>query len=187
MIPESESKVDTQPAAGPVPPQPTSHVVTVDGCGLQMSRLRLKFLFCSPGQGRLSDVELATVKASGRLVPNSHNEVGFLAAVTWSLVFEPEGIQPPIAISGEHEVQFGTTIPIDYNSAQYYADINSVILIYPYLRQLISDLAIRSLGQCLIVRPLDVPRFVRERTQARAHASGARNTGTIADGEEAPR
>ena len=156
-------------APKPSPPCPTP----VSACALEMRRVKLVFLLCSPGEAEICDREIAYVEPKGRLLEDTFDETGFSASVDWSLKF-PEGVAPPIVISGTHQVEFGVNSSVPYDTAKYYAETNSVVLLYPYLRQLISDLTVRGLGRSIMIRPLDVPKFImkqqRERREERRRA-----------------
>jgi preprotein translocase subunit SecB len=85
--------------------------------------------------------------------------------VTWTVKFTDVS-DPPVSISGQHELAF-TGDEVDAFSARYYAELNSVILVYPYVRQLVDDLTSKALGYSVILRPLDVPARVAEYTDQR--------------------
>jgi len=82
---------------------------------------------------------------------------GFAATVRWSTKFPEEA---PVKISGVHRLVFAVTRPINSDDAEYYSQINSVILLYPYLRQLVDELSAKSLGRSVMTRPLDVVQHV---------------------------
>jgi hypothetical protein len=86
---------------------------------------------------------------------------GFRATVSWSL--DADGI----TITGAYVLTFLIgALPFDEYDAKYYSQTNSVILVYPYIRQIIDDLSVKCLGRNLMVRTLDVPKFVQERMKA---------------------
>ena len=93
-------------------------------------------------------------------------EDGFQATVSWS---SGPGV---LTVTGAHVLTFSVGAPpfAEYD-AKYYSEINSVILAYPYIRQIIDDLSVKCLGRNLMISTLDVPRFVQERMKAWREAS----------------
>lgn len=99
-------------------------------------------------------------ECKGELVDGSLSDEGFRARVSWSVR------AGRLAITGAHVLTFSVGMPsFAERDARYYSVINSVILAYPYIRQVIDDLSVKCLGGNLIVRTLDVPKFVQERTK----------------------
>lgn len=140
----------------------SSQINSVSDCGLRLTKVRLLSLICTPGDMR-GDIPPATLKCQGELREGSLDENGFLSVVSWSLEF-PKGAASPISISGRHELTFTVKEPIADSVAKYYSEINSVILVYPYIRQIIDELTVKCLGRNVMIRPLDVPKFVKEKT-----------------------
>lgn len=124
----------------------------VTQCKLRFLELRLRFLACLPGQFT-EELPPALLECEGKF--HSQEALEFTSEIKWSLKFPGE--QPvPISISGQHHAKFITTKPISRLDARYYSEINAVILVFPYLRQLIDDLSVKSLGRNILVPPLDV-------------------------------
>jgi preprotein translocase subunit SecB len=183
MTPDNISKSDDQDSP---PPTPSS----VTQCGLELTEVRLLSLICSRHGGVSGNTpSTANLKCNGIYVPDSLTDTDFRALVSWSVDF-PEGTKSPIAISGQHALVFTVKDAINEITAEYYAKINSVILIYPYLRQLIDELSVKSLGRNIMIRPLDVPKFV-QRLQGHGGArhqlpeSDNQRTGADSDGQDA--
>jgi len=78
-------------------------------------------------------------------------------------------------------LDFTVTRPIAEDDAKYYAEINAVILVYPYLRQLIDDLSTKSLGRSIMIPPLDVPRFTEDRRNEKQESEPRNDLATGAD------
>ena len=152
MIPDNTLKNDDHSTPPSTP--------AVTSCGLELTEVRLFSLICIPGTISEDIPTTANLKREGDLVPGSLTATGFRASVSWSVEF-PTDTTPPIKISGKHTLTFTVKKPISETAAKYYAEINSVILVYPYLRQLIDDLSVKSLGRNIMIRPLDVPKFVQ--------------------------
>ncbi len=172
--------VQTTPA-----PSRRHPVIKVSQCGLQLTKVRLVMLMCTPGESTVEVPPMADLNYEGKLVKSSLKETSFQAIVTWSLCF-PEGVAAPVAISGRHELTFLLNKQISENDASYYAETNSVILVYPYLRQLIDDLSIKSLGRSIMILPLDVPQFVTDQMMKRQPTKEPQTQGveTDPDGKE---
>ena len=164
---------------------PMPYVPSVSECGLRLLEVRLRFLICTPGdEGAESTVALAACE--GTLKDSSITGSGFQSIVAWSLGF-PDGVRPPIAVSGKHELIFGTSKPLSPEAASYFAKVNSVILAFPYVRHLIDFVSVNATGRNLMVLPLDVPSFVvRTREQWRSElATLSREAGGSSDGKDA--
>ena len=143
-----------------------------------LRRVRLLTVLCAPGDGDPDRPPPGSLNVSGTLKSNDEN--GFLATVSWSLRF-PERADSPITISGKHQLDFTVTRPIAEDDAKYYAEINAVILVYPYLRQLIDDLSTKSLGRSIMIPPLDVPRFAEDRRNEKQESEPRNDLATGAD------
>lgn len=89
----------------------------------------------------------------------------FTAKVTWSTVFA-EGVTPAFKLSGEYQMRFTHKPGLPPVGACYYATVNSVIFLYPYIRQLVGDLIARATGQTVVLPPLDVPAYTATRAKA---------------------
>jgi hypothetical protein len=161
---------DTLPPSEPVvPPQPRRGPRGVDELKLELTRVRLKSLICTLMD---SDVDAASPAQTilptyvGELVEGSMAEDGFQARVSWS------SRSDVLTVTGSHVLTFSVGVPpFDESDARYYSEINSVILAYPYIRQIIDDLSVKCLGRNLMIPTLDVPRFVQERRKALGEAS----------------
>ena len=133
--------------------------MTVSECGLRFEKARLVMLVCAQGESPKGRPRVANLECQGSLVEDSLTDTGFRAQVTWHLDFPRV---TPLRMNGRHELTFAVTKAIDEYSAGYYAEVNSVVLIYPYIRQLVDEMTVRSLGHNIMVRPLDVPDFLRK-------------------------
>lgn len=166
------------PNKGAIPEQPRRAAafrpVSVSNCGLALKDVRLVSLVCSAVATQEGEPLVADLLCRGALVKGSVTATGFHASVSWALSF-PDGSKQPISISGKHELIFSVKKAITPDDARYYSEVNSVILAYPYLRQLIDDLSTKSLGRNVMIPPLDVPRFVTERSKAMLEAYESRN------------
>lgn len=154
---------NTPPDAAPeeAPASKTAGPVSVSKCGLELVSVRLRLLVVAPGDPHEDIPPTANITRQGLLVPDSHTPEGFRAAVSWALEY-PEGVTPPITITGKHELVLSLKEAISPQDAEYYAEVNAVIFAFPYVRQLIDDLTAKSLGRNIMIRPLDVPQFVQE-------------------------
>ncbi len=157
------------PSEAVIPPQPLRRPRGVDDLKLELTRVRLKSLICSlmaSDADPSSPTQTISPKYSGELVEGSMDEDGFKATVSWS---SGPGV---LTVTGTHVLTFSVgTPPFDEFDAKYYSEINSVILAYPYIRQIIDDLSVKCLGRNLMIPTLDVPRFIRERRKALGEAS----------------
>lgn len=183
MMPESAStagRCDENPSAEA--PRAVKRPVSVSECGLELTSVRLHLLICTVGESWESSLPGAEIECEGSLGEESLTAGGFQAEVKWALAF-PAGLPAPIVITGRHLLTFSTRKAIAPGDAEYYSQVNSVILAYPYLRQLVDSLSASALGRNVTVRPLDVPKFVRQRTQRWRHslASGEAPTGADKD------
>lgn len=151
-------------ATGEEPPkkEPPRHVQSVEECQLQLTRVRLVSLMCMRVANGGPAPKVADVKHTEALIPDTFGAHGFKAAVDWSLEFPEDSQKPPIIISGRYEVEFSVGKEIEKMTAHYYARTNSLVLAYPYIRQLVDELTASSLGQNIMTRPLDVPAWVKE-------------------------
>ena len=161
--------------AAPALPTPARlSPVSVTQCGLRLTSVRLMMVVCAPGDEGADVSAEAELQCEAALVEDSLREggLGFDATVNWSTKFSGA---PPIKISGVHRLSFGVREAVDQDSVEYYSQINSVILLYPYLRQLVDDLSAKSLGCTIMTRPLDVVRFIvdREREWRRQAVDGS--------------
>lgn len=135
-------------------------VKKVSDCRLGLTWVRLRFLICTTADGSSEMPHQAGVDIKGELVQSSLTPSGFAALITWSVRFLDVSM-PPVSISGQHELAFSGE-GINDNTASYYAQVNSVILAYPYVRQVIDDLTMRTLGRGILIPPLDVPARVAQ-------------------------
>ena len=148
-----------QPQANPPATAPyTGSVKSVTECKLQLVRVRLQMLFCATTDASVETPHRGEIDIRGELVQQSFSATGFRATVTWQLKL-PDLATSPLNITGQHELAF-TCDGIDEPSARYYAEVNSVVLAHPYVRQTIDDVASKTLGRILIIPPLDVPKLV---------------------------
>ncbi len=163
MTPEGPVQSDEPPnriileARLPKPP-------SVSECGLQLVKVRLVSVILGRGDDAGDPPVIATLNCVGVLAEGSLIETGFRALVTWSVDF-PDGVRSPVSMSGKHELEFTVKEALSQASAEYYAEVNSVVLLYPYVRQLVDELTVKSLGRNVMIRPLDVPQFVTGRTR----------------------
>jgi hypothetical protein len=138
---------------------PRAFAKPVDEVGLRVASVRLPFLLCTAESGQGDKQRQAQIEfrddGHGRLVSDSLVEDRFEAEVSWSV----DGVD--ITVTGTHRLQFTVDKPIDEDDAHYYAEINAVILVYPYIRQIVDEMAVRAMGKNLLIRPLDVPEFMR--------------------------
>lgn len=142
------------------PPAEPRRAASVTECGLELKQVKLLFLFCVPGK-ESQNVPAATVECTGQLLAESLGTDGFTAEVSWTLAF-PDKETAPITISGKHQLVFSIDKPIMTSDATYYSEINAVVLVYPYIRQIIEDLTVKSLGRNVLIPALDVPKWVRQ-------------------------
>ena len=155
-------------------------VMSVHEIGLRLTAIRLRLLMCAPGDVASGRHRVADLVCKGALVADSLEDTGFLSEVTWQVSFPKS---TPVRINGRHELRFAVSRAIDEYSARYYAEVNSVVFAYPYVRQLVSDLSVKSLGTNILIRPLDVPAFLREREKGQAKDSAIDlSAGAEADG-----
>lgn len=149
-----------------------------------LTRVRLRSIVCAAGEVSDEKAIAGELAPEGELIEGSYSDVGFRALVSWS-VEPPEGTRPPVTISGRHELTFTIKKPISASDAEYYAEINSVILVFPYIRQLVEDMSVRSLGRSVMIPPLDVPQFVIRKLQERvaAHASEMQERAGVQESE----
>ena len=153
------------PEPAPAPRKGPPLVPSVTKCGLILQTVRLVRLICQPCPKQLSPESpplSAEVVLTAELFSNTpsafeNTPSTFEADVLWNVDF---GDDPPMRIDGVHRLSFSTTTMLEEPAVQYYAQINSAVLAYPYLRQLVDDICMRSLGQCTALKPLDVPKFV---------------------------
>lgn len=144
---------------GPRPSAP-AYPWTVTKFNLRLSRLMLERLSLDEVNRGAPPPELATLEMRGRLL--EQHERGFSCSLEWVLQFPGAGPWPA-ALCGKHRLEFAHEPGLPEKGAIYYAMVNSIILAYPYVRELVSDITCRVLGQAVIVAPLDVPKFVIER------------------------
>lgn len=142
-------------AASPVIP------VAVSECGLQLRAIHLVQLILAradiSGGFELSE---ATIGHEAKLKPDSLSQNSFVATVNWSLSWKEN--PAPLVMSGRHELLFSTEKNIRESDASYYSEVNSVILLFPYIRQIVEDVTLRSLGRGVLISPLDVPKHVAD-------------------------
>ncbi len=176
---------EQQPSTGGEPGQPRpTPISSVDECGLKLTAVRLVLLICNANEAAGRPPASAELDRDATLVGKSVTPDGFKALVSWAVKF-PEDIQT-LTLSGQHELAFSVDRVISEAHARYYAEVNSVILAYPYIRQLVYDLSAKSLGQNVMIRPLDVPAFVRKKTAEREQRAASKaDTGGSADGTDA--
>ena len=167
-IPTAPSSRDEQPR----PREPLRRIPTVEECGLKLSKLRLVSLICVSGARMEPLPAVASIDCEGKLVEETLGPDGFQAVIEWSVSFaEPKA---PISITGKHELTFTVTSKIEQEAADYYSRTNGLILAYPYIRQIIDDLSVKSLGQGILVPLLDVPGWVKKVRQERAEETARR-------------
>ena len=184
MSQQDDLRNDTS-AAELIPPARVSRgPVSVGKCGLVLNDVRLQMLMVTRGDPGVDVPSKADVKYEGKLVEESLGPRGFQSVVRWSLVCDPA--PNPVAISGWHELSFSLEKAISEEDARYYAEINAVVLVYPYLRQLIEDLTAKSLGRSIMLKTLDVSSFVSEQQARRREASEpqAQQAGAEPHGQE---
>jgi len=152
------------PSEPPTPSQPFRWPKSVSEAKLELVRVRLASLICTVLQANAEvppPNQIVAPTCRGELVDGSMAGEGFRATVSWSL--DADGI----TITGAYVLTFLIgALPFDEYDAKYYSQTNSVILVYPYIRQIIDDLSVKCLGRNLMVRTLDVPKFVQERMKA---------------------
>ena len=150
--------------------------VTELALGLDSITRQSLMLTCA-GSRRPSDYTPDPLVPKGALVSGSVHDRGFRAIVSWALRL-PEEAGLPLAITGKHELEFSVGRRPNSRTAEYYAEVNAVILAYPYIRELIGNLSSRALGRSIVLPPFDVPGFVEEwRARSRAAAQEEPPTG----------
>jgi len=172
------NQAEQQPVSNP--PAKTRKIyraISVDKCHLRFVQLRLRYLACVPGDS-MDVYPPALLKFEGHLLNQA--DCQFISEIKWSLQF-PEDQPAPISISGKHHAVFATDVPISKLDARYYAEVNAVILAFPYLRQLVDDLAVKSLGRNIMIPPLDVPKWSVEHPVLIDEEPQAEHQGTAAD------
>ena len=138
-------------------------IASVTDLGLSLVKVHLTSILCIVEQAEQLSLPPADLRHEGKLLPNSLSPNGFRTEVSWFL--DIPGIEKkPISIAGKHVVQFSTSRLATKRDAEFYSQINAIILLYPYLRQLVDDLSAKSLGQSIIVSTLDVLGFVKKET-----------------------
>lgn len=160
--PSSDSPTGSGSGNEPKPEEQNFSFATVTESGLRVVEIRLRSLVCVVGETTGALAPTLEVRSRGSLVPESTTPTGFKSMVSWSLEY-PDGTPPPISISGKHELTFTVEKQIRDADRDYYAEVNGVILVFPYLRQLIDDLTVKCLGRNILIAPLDVPRFTQQR------------------------
>ena len=166
---------------------PQSSPAAVSECGLVLVRVRLSGVVCLPGAPGLEAIPgPARLECTGALVDESRSPAGFSAVVSWSVAF-PADLKP-LTISGQHVLTFTLASPVSEETASYYAKVNSIVLAHPYIRQIVDDLSVKTLGQSIVVEILDVPKFICEyhTEQHRLESPPDENKGADADGTEDP-
>jgi hypothetical protein len=156
------------PAEPPAPIQRPRVTKSVGAANLELRTIRLDSLICTlvSSNAEVYAAEIVKPDCKGELVGDSMDEDGFRARVSWSLG------SGGLAVTGAHILTFSVgTPPFEESDAKYYSEINSVILAYPYIRQIIEDLSVKCLGRNLMISTLDVPRFVQERMKALMESS----------------
>ena len=153
---ESNDAPPPAPEEQAAPPRPVQdRLIPVDECELVLAQVRLGCVECAPAGQSTEPQSSVTLECRGELEPKQEDN-RFRATVSWAV---PEG-SLPLVIHGKHVMIFEHNAKLNSISAEYYARINSVILAYPYIRQTVDDLVVKT-GQRLVVLPLDVPGFVR--------------------------
>ncbi len=140
-------------------------ISSVTDLGLSLVKVQMTSLLCLVEQTEQTCLPLGgDLRQEGRLMPGSLSPSGFRSEISWTLEW-PGMEKKPLSLAGKHVLIFSTSRPATENDAKFYSQVNSVILIHPYLRQLIEDVSYRCLGQSIMVRTLDVPGFVRRETE----------------------
>ncbi len=81
----------------------------------------------------------------------------FMAYVDWTLrVATPR----PFRAHGTLAMEFAHKPGLQSEAVEYYSQVNAPILAYPYIRQLVVQLTCGRESGPVVVKPLDVPRFV---------------------------
>jgi preprotein translocase subunit SecB len=153
-----------QPATNP-PQVKRVHISTVTDLGLSLVRVQLTSVLCMIEQAEQLSLmpSVAEIKSEGKLSDGALTNSGFRAEVNWSINL-PGAEKKPFSLAGKHAVVFSTTRPATPSDADYYSRVNAVILLHPYLRQLVEDLSAKCLGQSIMLKTLDVIDFVKKET-----------------------
>ena len=150
-------------------PPKTQGPASVTDCDLRLSAIKLKTLMLVRASGDPLASEgkppPAYVEPTGRLA--SKTDSAFTAEVDWSLFVDTGSSSLPLILKGTHEVEFSVGAGVSAATVQYYAEINSVILAFPYIRQVVDDLCLKTFGRGYLIRPLDVPAFINKLRAAR--------------------
>ena len=179
------NEISQEPAEAREEASPSGNKVeSVSECALVLTSIQIRTLVCSCKEPHPERTLTGDVKPEGTLIPDSLTATGFRSLVVWRLAFPNE--EQPLQLAGQYELTFTVSKPVQIATAEFYAEINSVILAYPYIRQLVDDLSVKSLGQNVRVPPLDVPKFVNEQVEkkitARQLAAAATTVATPAPG-----
>lgn len=164
--PDAADLPQVEQQVAPAPAKPARiPVASVTDLGLSLVRVQLTSLLCVVEQGAQAPLIASTVdvKQSGTFVPGSLSPTGFRSEVTWSLDFPGE--VKPFSLAGKHIVVYSTSCEATCFDAEFYSRVNAIILLHPYLRQMVDDLSTKALGQTIMVRTLDVLSFVRRETE----------------------
>ena len=170
---EPPPPVSVQPEQAPPKPRRAS---SVGDLGLSVVRVQMTSVLCLLEQAeQLSLIPSAVgMHHEGKLVPGSRTPSGFRAEISWAI----EIPKRPLTIAGKHVVVYATARPATTADAEFYSQVNAVVLAHPYIRQLVDDLSAKCLGQSVMVDTLDVLDFVKKATakfqegQSQAQAAG---------------
>lgn len=176
----TDAEVDTKPVMPPSPPKTwdvTKFALRLDALILQDMHLDHVHIDDTP-------IPASKLDSTSTLVTDSIDDTSFSVRLSWNVLFE-DGKDKPFSLSGEHLLKFKHKEGLSAEGALYYATVNTLIFAYPYLRQLVNEIASWTVGKSLILEPLDVPLYVREREKVfrEEKNTGTQSLGAIDDQE----
>lgn len=129
----------------------TKFEISVNDIWLQHIHLELAEAFgLVPSTNMVPSIEGTAMSAA---------EESFTAMVRWSC---DQILAAPAQLAGTVGLRFKHKSGLPAAGVSYYCRVNAPILAYPYIRQIISHLTAGTRTGPLVIRPLDVPQFVRD-------------------------
>lgn len=156
----TDAEVNTKTVIPPSPPKTWD----VTQFALRLDTLLLQEMKLDGVHTGVDPMPAAKLDSTPSLVPGSWGDTSFEVHLRWEVLFEGDE-QRPFGLSGCHLLKFRHKEGLPEEGASYYAMVNSFIFAYPYLRQLVNEIASWAIGKALILEPLDVPKYVRDQVK----------------------
>lgn len=150
---------ETEVNARPVVPTPPRKTWNVTEFVLRLDALLLQDMELGGVHIDVDPMPAAKLECDSVLVPGSRGDTSFEVRLKWQVIFDGDE-EKPFDLSGCHLLKFGHKKDLSEEGASYYAIVNSFVFAYPYLRQIVNEIASWTVGKALILEPLDVPAYV---------------------------